>query len=112
MSSVTEDSQVLIVKNRSTKISDGNFIPKEFKKYDDLVKSIVNINKCNVMHVFERIKPVFFNTAYKIIEHAIKIRPLQAENLLSLFALLIEKVYIKKQFQDIAFEWLIICSKI
>ena len=61
MSSVTEDLQVLIVKNRSIKISDGNFIPKEFKKYDDLVKSIVNINKCNVVHVFERIKPEFFN---------------------------------------------------
>ena len=97
MSSVTEDSQVLIVKNRSTKISDGNFIPKEFKKYDDLVKSIVNINKCNVMHVFERINPEFVNTAYKIIEHAIKIRPLQAENLLSLFALLTKKYEYKKE---------------
>ena len=92
-SSESEDSQEkdLVVKDKSVKICDGSFVPEEYRKNDELIESILNINKDNVTAVFEGIQPEQVKTAYKIIESVIEIRPLQVENLLSLFSLLAEK---------------------
>ena len=79
------------MKDKSVKICDGSFVPEEYRKNDELIESILNINKDNVTAVFEGIQPEQVKTAYKIIESVIEIRPLQVENLLSLFSLLAEK---------------------
>ena len=86
----------LVLKDSSVKICEGSFIPKELQKYDELVESIVNIKKEYVTKVFEGIKPELVQSAFKIIEHAIEIRPFEVENLLSLFSLLSKKFGYKK----------------
>ena len=86
----------LVLKDSSVRICEGRFIPKELQKYDELVESIVNIKKENVTKVFEGIKPDLVQTAFKVIEHAIEIRPLEVKNLLSLFSLLSKKFGYKK----------------
>ena len=77
--------------NKLVLFSEGCTVPEEFKKYDVLAESIFNVNKENISTVFSEIPQDLATLACNMIFHAIKIRPLQSDNLRTLFSLLKKK---------------------
>ena len=82
----------LKLKNKSLSIFNEDIkVHDDYKKSNDLAESIFNINKENVDTIFKEIQQEQSKKAFSIIEHAIKIRPLQVDNYLSLLSLLANK---------------------